>query len=111
MNKDSKEIQKLKSKIREAIIAELSLYETKKSSKIKSKDEDFDSETPEYEEETFDDSESENTGSKFKLSKDEKIVQYSLEKALDGARAIGDKKLEDQIGNTITFFVRSHISK
>lgn len=42
-------------------------------------------------------------------SKDE--VQEHLEKALEGARALGDEKLVSQIGNTITFFTRNHIVK
>jgi len=33
----------------------------------------------------------------------------SLKTALDGAKALGDEKLVDQIGNTITFYTRVHI--
>lgn len=40
-----------------------------------------------------------------------KDIQDNLEKALEGAKAIGDEKLIDQIGNTITFLVRSHVVK
>ena len=36
-------------------------------------------------------------------------IQNHLESALELAREIGDKKLVDQIGNTITFFTRAHI--
>ena len=43
------------------------------------------------------------------LSKDEKEIQDALKIAYDNAIAIGDKKLADQIGNSITFFTRSHV--
>ena len=33
----------------------------------------------------------------------------ALKTALDGAKALGDEKLVDQIGNTITFYTRVHI--
>jgi hypothetical protein len=38
-------------------------------------------------------------------------VQDNLEAALEAARKIGDEKLEDQIGNTLTFFTRTHVVK
>ena len=40
-------------------------------------------------------------------NKDE--IQDSLEKALEAAKALGDQKLVDQIGNSITFFTRQHV--
>ena len=43
------------------------------------------------------------------LSKDEMEIQNSLKIAYDNALAIGDQKLADQIGNSITFFTRTHI--
>ena len=43
------------------------------------------------------------------ITGDEKIVQDALTQAYEAANKIGDKKLLDQIGNTITFFTRSHI--
>jgi hypothetical protein len=45
------------------------------------------------------------------LSGDVKAVQDNLEAALEAARAMGDEKLADQIGNSITFFTRQHIVK
>ena len=36
-------------------------------------------------------------------------IQSALQTALEGARELGDTKLSDQIGNTITFFTREHI--
>jgi len=36
-------------------------------------------------------------------------VQSNLQSALNAAKQLGDEKLVDQIGNTITFFTRVHI--
>ena len=36
-------------------------------------------------------------------------IQNSLKVAYDNALEIGDEKLADQIGNTITFFTRTHV--
>lgn len=38
-------------------------------------------------------------------------VQDNLEAALEAARKLGDEKLQDQIGNTLTFFTRNHVVK
>ena len=38
-----------------------------------------------------------------------KAVQDALTSAIEAAKTLGDKKLEDQIGNTITFFTRTHV--
>jgi len=43
------------------------------------------------------------------LSSDEKEIQDALKLAYDNAIAIGDQKLADQIGNSITFFTRTHV--
>ena len=43
------------------------------------------------------------------ITGDKKIIQDALTQAYEAANKIGDKKLLDQIGNTITFFTRSHI--
>jgi hypothetical protein len=42
-------------------------------------------------------------------SGDKDEIQDSLEKALEAAKALGDQKLVDQIGNSITFFTRQHV--
>jgi hypothetical protein len=39
-----------------------------------------------------------------------KAAQDSLTQAMEAARALGDQKLADQIGNTITFFTRQHVA-
>jgi hypothetical protein len=36
-------------------------------------------------------------------------IQSNLQSALDAAKQLGDQKLIDQIGNTITFYTRTHI--
>ena len=43
------------------------------------------------------------------LSPEEEIIQDSLKAAMDAADAIGNDKLGDQIGNTITFFTREYV--
>jgi hypothetical protein len=43
------------------------------------------------------------------LSQDELEIQNALKLAYDNALAIGDQKLADQIGNSITFFTRTHV--
>lgn len=43
------------------------------------------------------------------LTPEEQQVQDSLKAAYDNAVAMGDEKLADQIGNSITFFTRTHI--
>jgi len=43
------------------------------------------------------------------LTGEKKEVQDNLEAALEAAKAIGDQKLVDQIGNSITFFTRTHV--
>ena len=43
------------------------------------------------------------------LSPEEEIVQDSLKAAMDAADALGNEKLADQIGNTITFFTREYV--
>ena len=43
------------------------------------------------------------------LSSEEQEIQNSLKIAYDSASSIGDQKLADQIGNSITFFTRTHV--
>lgn len=43
------------------------------------------------------------------LTGDKKDVQAGLEAALEAAKTLGDQKLVDQIGNSITFFTRTHV--
>ena len=41
--------------------------------------------------------------------KEEEVIQDSLKAAMDSANALGNDKLADQIGNTITFFTREYV--
>ena len=43
-------------------------------------------------------------------SEDVEEVQALLMKAQEAAEALGDEKLQDQIGNTITYFTRAHVA-
>ncbi len=43
------------------------------------------------------------------ITGDAKKVQDNLEAALISAKELGDQKLVDQIGNSITFFTRTHV--
>lgn len=43
------------------------------------------------------------------MTPEEEQVQDSLQQALAAAQAMGDEKLADQIGNSITFFTRTHV--
>jgi hypothetical protein len=89
-------VSELKAKIREAILAELSLSEAEEEVDVKDEVE-VDVEEPPMD--------IANAG----LSQDEQEIQDSLKLAYDNAVAIGDQKLADQIGNSITFFTRTHV--
>ena len=43
------------------------------------------------------------------LTPEEEVVQDSLKAAMDAANELGNQKLADQIGNTITFFTREFV--
>jgi len=42
---------------------------------------------------------------------DKSGIMGNLEAAIEAARELGDEKLIDQLGNTITFYTRQHIAK
>jgi len=44
-------------------------------------------------------------------SEDVEEVQALLMKAQEAAESLGDEKLQDQIGNTITYFTRAHVAR
>ncbi len=91
-------VSELKAKIKEQILAELSLSEA---------DEDeVDADIDVEDEVSVDVEEPTEQGG---LSQDEQEIQNSLKLAYDNAMAIGDQKLADQIGNSITFFTRTHV--
>jgi hypothetical protein len=117
----------LKAKIKETILAELSLSEdgfqadqagsTYHAGLYNEAEEDVDVDVDVEDEVDVDvegdDIEIERPAVKAKvnvgLSPEEEIIQDSLKAAMDAADAIGNDKLGDQIGNTITFFTREYV--
>ncbi len=98
-------VSELKAKIREDILSTLNEEEEV--------DVDIDVEDEVEVEAGADDIEIERKGVKAKvevgLSPEEEIIQDSLKAAMDSANALGNDKLADQIGNTITFFTREYV--
>lgn len=104
----------LKEKIREEILATLNEEENYESEDFEmpldeaKKDEEVDAEEEvnvDVEEPAMDAAPAPSQG----LSAEEQEIQNSLKIAYDNAVAVGDQKLADQIGNSITFFTRTHI--
>jgi len=129
MKEESSKMKKseLKAKIKETILAELSLAEdgfqadqagsTYHAGLYNEAEEDVDVDV-DFEDEVNvdaegDDIEIDRPAVKAKvnvgLSPEEEIIQDSLKAAMDAADAIGNDKLGDQIGNTITFFTREYV--
>ena len=112
--KDEKEdakkmkVSELKAKIKETILAELSLAEADEEVDV-----DIDVEDEVEVEAGADDIEIERPGVKTTvdvgLSPEEEVVQDSLTAAMKAAQELGNTKLADQIGNTITFFTREFV--
>jgi len=97
----------LKSKIKEDIISLLQEDEIEYETPLEEEEEEVEidiEDKVEVEEPELDASVAQ-TG----LSDDEKDIQDALKLAYDNAQAIGDEKLADQIGNSITFFTRTHV--
>lgn len=88
-------VSELKAKIKEDII---SLLNEEEEEEVEVEDE------VEVEEPAMDASDAQDG-----LTQDEKEIQDSLKIAYDNAVAMGDQKLADQIGNSITFFTRTHV--
>ena len=101
-------VSELKAKIKETILAELTLSEADEEVDV-----DIDVEDEVEVEAGADDIEIERPGVKTTvdvgLSPEEEIVQDSLKAAMDAANELGNQKLADQIGNTITFFTREFV--
>jgi hypothetical protein len=101
-------VSELKAKIRETILAELSLSEAEEEVDV-----NIDTTDKVDVEAGADDIEIERPGVKTTvnvgLSPEEEIVQDSLKAAMDAANELGNQKLADQIGNTITFFTREFV--
>jgi len=93
----------LKAKIREEILSALNEEEAIDEAK---KDEEVDAEVDVAVEEPAMDAAPDSSQG---LTAEEQEIQNSLKIAYDNAASIGDQKLADQIGNSITFFTRTHI--
>jgi hypothetical protein len=108
VEKKKMKVSELKAKIKEEILAELSLSEAEEEVDV-----DIDIEDEVEVDAEADDIEIERKGTTAKvevgLSPEEEIVQDSLKAAMDAAQALGSDKLADQIGNTITFFTRQFV--
>ena len=97
----------LKEKIREEILSALNEEEVEDMPIDEAKkDEEVDAEVDVAVEEPAMDAE---PAPSQGLSAEEQEIQNSLKIAYDNAIAVGDQKLADQIGNSITFFTRTHI--
>ena len=98
-------VSELKAKIREDILSTLTEEEEV--------DVDIDVEDEVEVEAGADDIEIERPGVKTTvnvgLSPEEEVVQDSLKAAMDAANELGNQKLADQIGNTITFFTTEFV--
>jgi len=99
-------VSELKAKIKEQILSTL----TEADEDI---DVDIDVEDEVEVEAGADDIEIEKKGTDIKvevgLSPEEELIQDSLKAAMDAADSLGNQKLADQIGNTITFFTREYV--
>lgn len=102
----------LREKIRDMVIAELSISEEDlgEAKKDKPEEEVADVEVTDTEEFTPEDNIDVEEPA-MQLDGGEKEIMDSLETALEFAKQKGDEKLIDQIGNTITFFTRQYIVK
>jgi hypothetical protein len=96
-------VSELKAKIKEDII-ELLSEEEEEDVEAEIEDEVEVEDEMEIEPEMGD-----STPSEVGLTPEEQAIQDDLKSAYDNAVAIGDEKLADQIGNSITFFTRSHV--
>ena len=97
----------LKAKIREEILSALNEEEVEDMPIDEAKkDEEVDAEVDVAVEEPAMDAAPDSSQG---LSAEEQEIQNSLKIAYDNAASIGDQKLADQIGNSITFFTRTHI--
>ena len=118
-NMDNNKMKKseLKSKIRETILSTLEEESQYQDSLYTEAEEDVDVDV-DVEDEVSVDAEGDNidiekravnTTVEVGLSPEEEVIQDSLKAAMDAANALGNDKLADQIGNTITFFTREYV--
>jgi hypothetical protein len=104
----------LKAKIKEMVLAEMNLdiqdttseYDFLSEKKEDEEEVDTEVEDTEVDIDGMEDIDVDTTG---EVNPDIKAVQDALTQAQAAAQKIGDEKLTDQIGNTITFFTRAHV--
>jgi hypothetical protein len=123
IEKKKMKVSELKAKIKEMILAEVevdvedsakenSLYDFMNEADEEVDAEATDTETADAELETpegTEDVEVTDTMTTAEVDPNVKSVQDALTQAQAAAEQLGDKKLMDQIGNTITFFTRTHV--
>ena len=108
-------VSELKAKIRETILSELSEESQYNASIYSEAEEDVDVDvedevTVDVEPDEIDiEKPAVKTTVEVGLSPEEEVIQDSLKAAMDSANALGNDKLADQIGNTITFFTREYV--
>jgi hypothetical protein len=107
-------MSELKAKIKEMVLAEMNLdiqdttSEYDFLSEKKEDEEEIDTEVEDTEVD-IDGMEDIDVDTTSEIDPDVKAVQDALTQAQAAAQKIGDEKLTDQIGNTITFFTRAHV--
>jgi hypothetical protein len=115
----------LKDKIKEMVLAEIALdidnmedapesevdFLSEIEALLAEADEEAEAETTDAEatDVTVDDTETTDVTTTAEVDPNVKAVQDALTQAQAAAQTLGDAKLTDQIGNTITFFTRSHV--
>ena len=107
----------LKAKIRETILSELSEESQYNASIYSEAEEDVDVDVDVEDEVNVDvepdeidiEKKAVKTTVNVGLTPEEEVIQDSLKAAMDSANALGNDKLADQIGNTITFFTREYV--
>ena len=122
-NKTTMKKSELKAKIKEMIVAEMELDVQDTAKEASEYDflaelEEMLNEADETEKDTaetdvtdvtVDDTETTDVTTTSEVDPNVKAVQDALTQAQAAAEKLGDKKLTDQIGNTITFFTRAHV--
>lgn len=114
-------VSELKAKIKEDIIAALSegdslegelmadLEEVEELEEAKEDEDEVEIDVDMESEEDLGGDEIEDIDPEAGLSQNESDIQNALKVAYDNAIALGDEKLADQIGNTITMFTRTRV--
>lgn len=102
-------IGKMKKSAAKAFIKEQILSSLTEKKKGKKEDEEIEDITADdNEEETLPADDEISTGG---VDPNIKTIQTALNKAVEAAASLGDTKLTTQLGNTITYFTRAHVSK